>query len=254
MLHTNRLDAASSVSNRRVVPPTAITPQTVRCSAPWRPCRPALSPQAAAAAAPAALAEHNTHSSPHHIVTAGHTGLLHGLGDVGDIAPAHMPWVLRIAHVSAHTTGGDSQAAMAEISRGLSAWKASINRGLLPDDEAILQLKRNNEGFTVGHSVNELAWPPEPLRTTLLRGLGKLGVARFAQKYPAVQVGTPALPAMGMCRHPPHTLVAARQLTTAACHPCAPAYCCDSKHVRSLSWQLSLQHEHAHKLQDGILQ
>lgn len=99
-----------------------------------------------------------------------------------------MPWVLRIAHVSVRTSGSDSQAAMAEISRGLSAWKASLNRGLLPDDEAIQQLKNNNEGFTVGHSVEELRWPVEPLRTTLLRGLSKLGVARFAQKYPAVQV------------------------------------------------------------------
>lgn len=145
-----------------------------------------LPAQATAAAAPpeqAAISSNHSHTS-----ASGHTALLHGLGDVGDIAPAHMPWVLRIAHVSATTTGGDSQAAMAEISRGLSAWKASINRGLLPDDEAILQLKRSNEAFTVGHSVEELSWPPEPLRTTLLRGLGKLGVARFAQKYPAVQV------------------------------------------------------------------
>jgi hypothetical protein len=77
---------------------------------------------------------------------------------------------------------------MAHISRGLSAWKASLNRSLLPDDEAIQQLKSSGEGFTVGHSVEDLAWPAEPLRTTLLRGLAKLGVSRFAQKYPAVQV------------------------------------------------------------------
>lgn len=77
---------------------------------------------------------------------------------------------------------------MAHISRGLSAWKASLNRGLLPDDEAIQQLKSSGEGFTVGHSVEDLAWPAETLRTTLLRGLAKLGVSRFAQKYPAVKV------------------------------------------------------------------
>jgi hypothetical protein len=59
---------------------------------------------------------------------------------------------------------------------------------LLPDDEAIQQLKSSGEGFTAGHSVEDLAWPVEPLRTTLLRGLAKLGVSRLAQKYPAVQV------------------------------------------------------------------
>jgi hypothetical protein len=40
-----------------------------------------------------------------------------------------------------------------------------------------------------GHSLEELQWPANPLRTTLLRGLGKLGLARYAQKYDAVQVG-----------------------------------------------------------------
>jgi hypothetical protein len=39
-----------------------------------------------------------------------------------------------------------------------------------------------------GHTLEELQWPAEPLRTTLLRGLSKLGLARYAQKYEAVQV------------------------------------------------------------------
>lgn len=39
-----------------------------------------------------------------------------------------------------------------------------------------------------GHTLEELQWPAEPLRTTMLRGLGKLGMARYAQKYEAVQV------------------------------------------------------------------
>jgi hypothetical protein len=81
---------------------------------------------------------------------SGHTALLHGLGDVGDIPAAYMPWVLRIAAACSHTSGGDSQAAMADISRGISTWRASLNRGLLPDDEAIQQLQRNNEPFTRG--------------------------------------------------------------------------------------------------------
>ncbi|KAF6255953.1 hypothetical protein COO60DRAFT_1296414 [Scenedesmus sp. NREL 46B-D3] len=150
---------------------------------------PPLPAAAPAAELPAAAAPH--HSS--NAAAAGHTALLHGLGDVGDISPSHMPWVLRIAHVSTQRSsdsssgGADSQEAMAHISRGLSAWKASLNRGLLPDDEAIQQLKSSGESFTAGHSVEDLAWPAEPLRTTLLRGLAKLGVSRFAQKYPAVQ-------------------------------------------------------------------
>lgn len=42
--------------------------------------------------------------------------------------------------------------------------------------------------YSPGHTLEELRWPAEPLRTTLLRGLGKLGLARYAQKYEAVQV------------------------------------------------------------------
>ena len=42
---------------------------------------------------------------------------------------------------------------MADISRGISTWRASLNRGLLPDDEAIQQLLRNGEPFTRGASL-----------------------------------------------------------------------------------------------------
>lgn len=72
------------------------------------------------------------------------------LAPAGDIPAAYMPWVLRIAAACSHTSGGDSQAAMADISRGISTWRASLNRGLLPDDEAIQQLLRNGEPFTRG--------------------------------------------------------------------------------------------------------
>lgn len=97
----------------------------------------------AAAVAEAPAAQHAPAAS-------GHTALLHGLGDVGDTPAALMPWVLRIAAACSHTSGGDSQAAMADISRGISIWRASLNRGLLPDDEAIQQLLHNNEPFTRG--------------------------------------------------------------------------------------------------------
>jgi hypothetical protein len=80
------------------------------------------------------------------------------LTPAGDIPAAYMPWVLRIAAACSHTSGGDSQAAMADISRGISTWRASLNRGLLPDDEAIQQLLRNGEPFTRGASLTCRQW------------------------------------------------------------------------------------------------
>jgi hypothetical protein len=66
-------------------------------------------------------------------------------------------------------------------------WRAALDRGLLPDDEAIKQILAAKESFAAGHSVEELQWPAEPLRTMLIRVLAKLGVSRFAQKYPGVK-------------------------------------------------------------------
>ncbi len=117
----------------------------------------------------------------------GHSALLHGLGAVGDVSPAQLPWLLRLAHVKATHAGADSAAALAESARGLQAWRAALDRGLLPDDEAIEQLTREGESFTLGFSAAELKWPEEPLRTIAIRGLSKLGVAHFAHKYPAVK-------------------------------------------------------------------
>ena len=39
-----------------------------------------------------------TTQAPPKSSSEGHTALLHGLGSVGDIAPSHMPWLLRLAH------------------------------------------------------------------------------------------------------------------------------------------------------------
>lgn len=100
----------------------------------------------------AAIADAPT-TGPIPAAASGHTALLHGLGDVGDVPAAYMPWVLRIAAACAQTSGGDSQAAMSDICRGISCWRASLNRGLLPDDEAIQQLQHNNEPFTKGGCV-----------------------------------------------------------------------------------------------------
>ncbi|KAL6765729.1 hypothetical protein V8C86DRAFT_2448564 [Haematococcus lacustris] len=115
------------------------------------------------------------------------TTLSHGLGTLGETAPAHMPFLLRIAHIRARQ-GGDSTEALQESARGLAAWRAALERGLLPDDMSLQQiLDSGEEPFAQGHSVAELRWPCDPLHTMLLRALGKLGVARFCRKYPAVR-------------------------------------------------------------------
>lgn len=54
-------------------------------------------------------------------VHAGHTQLLHGLGSVGDVAPSHMPWLLRLAHIRANQAGGDSSQAL-QVRGGPVTW------------------------------------------------------------------------------------------------------------------------------------
>lgn len=75
----------------------------------WR--APTVLASAAAAPAPAAAA------------SSGHTGLLHGLGKVGEVSASHMPWLLRLAHIKSRITGGDSNVALQESARGLLMWK-----------------------------------------------------------------------------------------------------------------------------------
>ena len=53
----------------------------------------------------------------------GHSALLHGLGEVGEVSPVHMPWLLRLAHIRSTITGGDSSVALQESARGLLMWK-----------------------------------------------------------------------------------------------------------------------------------
>lgn len=61
----------------------------------------------------------------------GHSALLQGLGEVGDVAPTHMPWLLRLAHVKSKVAGGDSNTALQESARGLLLWKVGCRgRGL----------------------------------------------------------------------------------------------------------------------------
>mmetsp|Transcript_26101 Transcript_26101/g.57021 ORF Transcript_26101/g.57021 Transcript_26101/m.57021 type:complete len:697 (+) Transcript_26101:262-2352(+) len=142
------------------------------------------SPVATHATAGATIAE--PHKAPAQKASAGHSALLHGLGDLGDVSATHMPWLLRVAHARSRTSGCDSTRALQEAARGLTTWRAALDRGLLPDDDVIAQLIIS-EPFAAGHTVAELHWPEEPLATMLVRVLSKLGVARLARKYPAVK-------------------------------------------------------------------
>lgn len=63
-------------------------------------CKRAALVVAAAVFAPAAI----SHAS------GGHTALLHGLGNIGDVEPAHMPFLLRLAHTRAKQGADSSQA------------------------------------------------------------------------------------------------------------------------------------------------
>jgi uncharacterized protein with von Willebrand factor type A (vWA) domain len=118
---------------------------------------------------------------------SGHSALLQGLGDVGDVPPSLMPWLLRLSHVSCRVAGGDSAAALQDAARGVLTWKAALERGLVPDDSTLNQLTAEKDSFVAGLDPQSLIWPAEPLRAVLIRRLSTLGVARFAAKYPAVR-------------------------------------------------------------------
>jgi hypothetical protein len=80
-----------------------------------------------------------------------------------------------------------------ESARGLQAWRAALDRGLLPDEMALQQIVASGEeSFTQGRTAEELKWPEEPLNTMMVRLFSKLGAARFAKKYPAVKVSRQA--------------------------------------------------------------
>ncbi|KAI8463939.1 MAG: hypothetical protein J3K34DRAFT_455000 [Monoraphidium minutum] len=174
--------ARSGASAARAPAAARPPPPAGAARAPRAPRRRAAAAAAAPAAAPPAPAAPAAPASG-----AGHTALLHGLGDAGAVAPQHMPWLLRLTHVLGEGSGRDSAAVLAEAARGLLGWRECLNRGLLPDLETLSQLCRGGEPFTAGHTPESLLWPEEPLRGTLLRGLARLGVARLAKKYPAVQ-------------------------------------------------------------------
>lgn len=78
-----------------------------------------------------------TPAAPARAAESGHTALLHGLGEVGDVSPVHMPWLLRLAHIKSRITGGDSNVALQESARGLKMWKVGCVFMLLVYDKSV---------------------------------------------------------------------------------------------------------------------
>eukprot|EP00884_Botryococcus_braunii_P013814 jgi/Botrbrau1/22433/Bobra.0091s0035.1 len=116
----------------------------------------------------------------------GHLALLQGLGEVGEIPPRQMPFLLRLAHMRAKNEGGDSNKSLQQIAAGVSFWRTALDRGLVADDETLKQVLEERDSPFFGRLHSSLQWPEEPLRAVLVRGLSELGVARFCHKYPAV--------------------------------------------------------------------
>lgn len=196
--------------------PTTRLAAAVAAAAPPLPLAPSP-PAAPAASAPAAAPI--TTSLPNHPL-AGHSALLHGLGDVGDVPPVHMPALLRAAHSAERRRralerkGRAEEAAAAaaeaaagadepqnsshqqqyqhqllpEFARGYCDWRTALSEGLLPAcaDEHLSIAADASAGANSNANADDV-WPAEPLRTTLVRAMAKLGVARFASKYPAVR-------------------------------------------------------------------
>ena len=49
--------------------------------------------------------------------------------------------------------------------------QASLERGLAPDDETLRQLTQDQDSPFAGMAVENLRWPDEPLRSSLIRKL-----------------------------------------------------------------------------------
>jgi hypothetical protein len=99
------------------------------------------------------------------------------------------PCPLNILRTHLRPGGSHGVPCLQESARGLQAWRAALDRGLLPDEMALQQIVASGEeSFTEGRTAEELKWPEEPLNTMMVRLFSKLGAARFARKYPAVKV------------------------------------------------------------------
>jgi len=80
-----------------------------------------------------------------------------------------------------------AQAALAAGARGLTAWRACLSAGLLPDDAALRALTDDADSCVAGLDPASLAWPAPPLRAALVRELCKLGAPAIAARHGAVR-------------------------------------------------------------------
>ena len=126
--------AQSTAAAMQMALQQARVPAATAAAAGTRLAAPCLPPRARAARRHrAAIATAATAAAPAKpaakVDGGGHTALLHSLGEVGDVAPVHLPWLLRLAHIKSRITGGDSNLALQESARGLLMWKV---RGAVP--------------------------------------------------------------------------------------------------------------------------
>lgn len=70
--------------------------------------------------------------------TNGHATLLQGLGAVGDVAPSHVPWLLRLAHIQYASIRNDAQAVHLQHACTRSSPHRSL--GSIADSEAAMHL------------------------------------------------------------------------------------------------------------------
>lgn len=176
---------------------------------------------AANAAAPAAARPASTAAD------SGHTALLHSLGEVGDVATMHMPWLLRLAHIKSRITGGDSNLALQESARGLLMWKAALERGLVLDDFTISQLIDEKDSFVAGQSSAYCPVPADCGTFTCCVSVSNLAMPQLLSLLACMLAHPAAVPA---CL-PPRSGVA--PLAGRAAAPCAGPLLFDTGYVRS---------------------
>ena len=145
-----------------------------------------------------------------------------GLGDVGEVHPTHWPWLLRLGHVRARTSGQDSSRAMqvmASMARPLGQ-HGQISQTSVTSSMAHLQSPSDPRSPRAASPHGELLWTRAWFQTTKSssRSVCCRGVLFLKQRSPPLKAGAKRqhsrqarglqakelllLPADGRCRHP----------------------------------------------------
>lgn len=60
----------------------------------------------------------------------------------------------------------------------------ALNRGLLPDDNTLMQLSQEKDSIVHGRSLDTMRWPDSDLRAVLIRELQPLVPCKFCPALP----------------------------------------------------------------------